>query len=141
MRQDDPRMRVILHDLQERAKELNCLYHVGELLAHPDWRLEQTFQAIVKVLPTGWQYPDLCSARIPFEDMAFEPSNFVSTPWTQSTNIVVQGQPAGTIEVAYREQLPTCDDGPFLKEERKLLETVAERIADAIMQRRLKAAF
>ena len=37
--------------------------------------------------------------------------------------------------------MPRSDEGPFLKEERKLIETVAERIASAVIQRRLKTAF
>ena len=37
--------------------------------------------------------------------------------------------------------MPKFDEGPFLKEERKLIETVADRIANHVMQRRLKAAF
>ncbi len=47
----------------------------------------------------------------------------------------------GTVEVSYREQMPRADEGPFLKEERKLIETIADRIAGHIMQRRLKTAF
>ena len=41
----------------------------------------------------------------------------------------------------YRQEMPNSDEGPFLKEERKLIETVAERIASSYIQRRLKAAF
>ena len=37
--------------------------------------------------------------------------------------------------------MPRSDEGPFLKEERKLIETIADRIAGHIMQRRLKSAF
>src|SRR6516225_12080316 len=37
--------------------------------------------------------------------------------------------------------MPRSDEGPFLKEERKLINTIGDRIADHIMQRRLKSAF
>ena len=37
--------------------------------------------------------------------------------------------------------MPKSDEGPFLKEERKLIETIADRIANHVMQRRLKTAF
>ena len=39
------------------------------------------------------------------------------------------------------ERCRRSDEGPFLKEERKLIETIAERIASAVTQRRLRAAF
>jgi pyruvate,water dikinase len=138
----DPKRRdILLHDLQERAKELNCLYQVGELLARSDWPIEQMLQAMISILPAGWQYPGLCQARITFEGTLFQPDNFVPSIWAQSVTIVVQDQPVGTIEISYREELPPCDEGPFLREERKLLQTIADRVADTIMQRRLKAAF
>ena len=53
----------------------------------------------------------------------------------------MQGERLGVVEVSYRRELPRSDEGPFLKEERKLIETIAERIGSAITQRRLKAAF
>ena len=53
----------------------------------------------------------------------------------------MQGETVGTVEVSYRQEMPRSDEGPFLKEERKLIETIAERIASAVTQRRLRAAF
>jgi pyruvate, water dikinase len=131
----------IVHALQERAKELNCLYQVGELLNQPHRDLEEIFRAIVEIIPGGWQYPGLCQARILLPDLTIAPPNFDVTPWVQSAHIVVQDEIVGTIQVSYREQMPRSDEGPFLKEERKLLEAIAERIASVVMQRRLKAAF
>jgi hypothetical protein len=131
----------MLHALQERAKELNCLYRVGELLNQTDLSLEQIFRGIIGVLPSGWQYPEACQARIVYEDIVVEPGNFQVTPWVQSGPIMVQGEEAGMVEISYRAEMPRCDEGPFLKEERKLIETIAERIASTITQRRLKAAF
>ncbi len=54
---------------------------------------------------------------------------------------MVRDQPAGRIEVFYIEQRPHADEGPFLKEERKLLDSIADRIGHAIQHRELKTAF
>src|SRR3954468_5475216 len=140
MNLEDPRGKIV-HALQERAKELNCLYQVGELLNQPHRDLEDIFRAIIEIIPGGWQYPGLCQARILLPDLKIEPSNFEVTSWVQSAHIVVQDEIVGTIQVSYREQVPRSDEGPFLKEERKLLEAIAERIASTVMQRRLRAAF
>ena len=131
----------MLHALQERAKELNCLYQVGELLSQSDRPLDEIFRGIIEVLPPGWQYPQECQARIIFEKLLIQRSDFQATPWVQQANIIVQGERLGVVEVSYRRELPRSDEGPFLKEERKLIETIAERIGSAITQRRLKAAF
>jgi hypothetical protein len=137
---DETQFTMILQALRERAKELNCLYRVDELLNEPDRPFEEIFRGIINILPKGWQYPDICEARIEFEEMVVQPPDFQTTPWVQSANIIVQGLPVGTVEVSYRQQMPRSDEGPFLKEERKLIETVAERIASVVVQRRLKAA-
>lgn len=131
----------LLHALQERAKELNCLYRVGELLNLHDAPMAEIIRGIVEVIPPGWQYPELCEAKITLEDTVVQSANFRATPWAQRANIVVQEEQIGAVEVAYREQLPRSDGGPFLTEEQKLLETIAERIGSTVMQRRLKLAF
>ena len=131
----------MLHALQERAKELNCLYRVGELLSQMDRPLEEIFGGIVEVLPPGWQYPNDCQARITFEQKVVQIPDYVVSPWVQEANIVVQGEVLGSVEVSYKSEMPRSDEGPFLKEERKLIDTIAERISSALTQRRLKAAF
>jgi pyruvate,water dikinase len=141
MSKDEAQVGVILRELQERAKELNCLYKVDELLNRPDLSLEEIFRAMIAVLPPGWQYPHECQARIIFEDQVIQPADFVPSEFIQRANIVAQGEIVGNVEVSYRAPLPKSDEGPFLKEERKLIETIADRIANHVMQRRLKTAF
>lgn len=131
----------MLHALQERAKELNCLYRVGELLSQSERPVDEIFRGIVEVLPPGWQYPHDCQARIIFEKRVIQTAEHSLSPWVQKGNIVVQGEVLGSVEVSYRREMPRSDEGPFLKEERKLIDTVAERISSALTQRRLKAAF
>ena len=141
MKPDEPQFGTMLHALQERAKELNCLYQVGELVSQSDRPLDEIFRDIIEVLPPGWQYPQECRARIIFETLIVQPPDFEVTPWVQRANIIVQSERLGVVEVSYRRELPRSDEGPFLKEERKLIETIAERIGSAVTQRRLKAAF
>jgi len=131
----------MLHALQERAKELNCLYRVGEILSQIDRPLDDIFRGIVEVLPPGWQYPHDCQAQISYEKRTVETSDYVVTPWVQKANIVVQGEVLGAVEVSYKREMPRSDEGPFLREERKLIDTIAERISSALTQRRLKTAF
>jgi hypothetical protein len=140
MKADETQFGTMLHALQERAKELNCLYQVGELLSKTA-TLEEIFQDIVEVLPAGWQHPHDCQARILFENLTIQTPNFEATPWVQRVDIVVQGESVGLLEISYRREMPKSDEGPFLKEERKLIGTIAERISSAISQRRLRAAF
>ena len=138
---DDTQFGSMVHALQERAKELNCLYQAGELLSQTGRPLEDILRDIIEVLPPGWQYPHDCQARILFENFVIEPPSFQPTPWVQKADIVVHGETIGSVEVFYRQEMPKSDEGPFLKEERKLIDTIAERIGSAVTQRRLRAAF
>jgi len=131
----------LLRTLKERAKELTCLYRADELLNQPDAPIDEILKAIAGILPDGWQYPNLCRCRIVFEGRVIQAHAFEPTGWVQSAAITVRSQPAGAVEIYYLQQAPDADEGPFLKEERKLIDTVAERIGSVITGRYLKAAF
>jgi pyruvate,water dikinase len=138
--QDKPVDRLI-HDLQERAKELNCLYKVQELLGNPKITLDEICRGIIKALPPGWQYPDICQAQIILEGKTFESPHFSKAPWEQSSDILVQDEPIGRISVYYTEERPREDEGPFLKEERKLIDTIAEQLGYYILNQQLREVF
>jgi hypothetical protein len=124
----------VLHALQERAKELSCLYNVDELLARPG-PLEEVLRQVVAALPAGWQHPAVCQARIVLGGQSFEHAGFTETAWTQSAPILVHGRAAGTLSVSYTQPQPPADEGPFLKEERRLIDTIAYRLSRFLEQR------
>ncbi len=127
----------ILDALQERAKELNCIYRVNEICNRPQASVDEIFRSVVEVLPPGWQWPAECQARIDVDDVVYAPPGWSRTPWAQSSPIRVQGEVVGTVEVSYRKETPASDEGPFLKEERKLIDTVAERLGELLLHRKL----
>jgi len=130
----------ILHDLQERAKELNCLYRVDEILARSDAATDDVLRALLAAIPHGWQFPDVCVARIQLANRVYEPAGFQPTPWVQSAPLLVQGEELGRVEVYYTEAMPGATDGPFLGEERRLLGTIAERLGSFLGRRQLQRA-
>jgi len=131
----------IIHSLQERAKELNCLYRIDDVLHRANASLDDVLRAAIAVIPAGWQFPAVCQARVVYQEKSFHPAGFAETPWMQSSPIVVSERTVGRVDVVYTSRMPEADEGPFLKEERKLLDTIAERIALAVQHRRLLAAF
>ncbi len=134
---DEQTIESILKDLTERAKELNCLYSVEEVLSHPKLPLTEVFRGVIDALPPGWQYPELCRARITCDGVQYESPSLVDTPWVQRAPIRVQGESIGMLEVFYAQAMPAADEGPFLREERKLIDTIAERLGNCILHHRL----
>ncbi|MCK5454108.1 MAG: pyruvate, phosphate dikinase, partial [Calditrichia bacterium] len=118
----------VVDALKERAKELNCLYSIEELLNDRKKDIEKVFQKVVDAIPPGWQYPDVCQAIIDYRGQRFKTSEFSRTPWMIQTLIKVQDETVGKIEVFYTKERIAADEGPFLKEERRLIDHIAERL-------------
>ena len=124
----------VLHTLQERAKELACLYRVDEILAREGVSTDEAMHAILSALPAGWQFPEACFARATLGERVYEPENFRVTPWCLAATIGRQGQANGRLEIYYTRDFPAFDEGPFLQEERKLLDTIAARISNFVLR-------
>jgi len=131
----------LIHDLKERAKELNCLYKVQELLSTPEISIDEICQGIIDILPPGWQYPDVCQAKIDYAGKTYQSPGFREALWVQSADILVQEEKVGNISVYYTEERPVSDEGPFLKEERKLINTIAEQFGFYILHEQLRTVF
>ena len=114
--------------LKERIKELNCLYAITQLAEKHADSMENFLPDVVTVLPPSWQFSDITEARITFEGRIYQTPQFRDTENQQSARIQIHGEEAGTVTVTYLESCPDAFEGPFLREERALLEAVAERI-------------
>lgn len=131
----------VIHLLEERAKELNCLYTVEDLLNSSDTPMEVIASGIIAAIIKGWQYPLHCRARITIGEREYMSDNFQLTKWKLSADIKVQDEIAGKLEVFYAIELPIVDEGPFLKDEKKLLSTIADRLGHYLLHSRLRDVF
>jgi len=118
--------------LRERIKELDCLYTLTRLIVKHENSLEKILQGTVDLLPVSWQYPEITCTRIRYREQVFQSSNFKSTQWKQKAPIIISGLKEGAVEVYYLRKKPHQDEGPFLKEERLLIDAVSNRIAKAV---------
>ena len=84
-------------DLKERAKELNCLYEIQELLNNPNKTIEDVCTGIVEAIPPGWQFPEVCHAKLTYRDSVYNTTAFSESPWSQCTEIKVQDEVVGNI--------------------------------------------
>ncbi len=118
--------------LDERLKELNCLYGISRLVESVK-DLDTILQGIVNLIPDSWQFPKISVARLDVGDRSYRTADHCRQDCHEcyqdnlSSSIVLHGQPVGQIRVCYLEKMPEADDGPFLREEAELLNSVAER--------------
>lgn len=120
------------HALGERVKELRCLYAMSSLVEKHGSSLDKILSGIVEVIPPAWQYPEISCARIKVGDQVFVSEHFRKTRWRQSANIMVKEKKAGALDVFYLERRPDVAEGPFLKEERSLINSLAEHIGEIV---------
>ncbi|MFC1867682.1 PAS domain S-box protein [Thermodesulfobacteriota bacterium] len=120
------------HHLGERVKELNCLYGISNLVEKPDISLEEILVGTVALIPPSWQYPEITCSRIILDSKEYRTENYKETNWRQSSDILLNGERVGTVDVNYLEKRPEIDEGPFLKEERSLINVIAERMGRII---------
>lgn len=123
------------HDCHERVKELTCLYGIARIIGMPELTLDEMLLNIAALLPPAWQYPHITTARILVDEKVYELPNFKQGVHSQVSEIIINGKVRGTVEVYYLEEKPFLYEGPFLIEERQLIDAVARVIALLIDRR------
>jgi len=118
----------ILHELKERQKELRCLYEISALLKSIEEPVEDLLHQVLDVIPEGYQFPDICRAKISLGDIVVQHEDFIETELKQSTNITADGEIAGEIQVAYIKKIKSETEGIFLNEEKKLIDAISNEI-------------
>ncbi|NMC58434.1 MAG: PAS domain S-box protein [Candidatus Methanofastidiosa archaeon] len=119
---------LLLDNLKERVKELNCLYDIAKVNEIPKITLDQLFQKVVDKIPLGWKYPEITCSRIKFENQEIKTINFTETKWKLESPINAYNDVVGKLEVFYLEERPELEEGPFLTAEKKLVIAIAERL-------------
>ncbi len=121
--------------LRERVKELTCLCKIATLSKELERPVDEILQDIVNLLPAAWQYPSIAHARIIIDNREIKSMNYLGGKDLLTADISVEGVSRGSLEIAYTELMPELDEGPFLVEERNLINAVAVQIALIIEQR------
>ncbi len=112
-----------------RGRDLECLYALSSVLRQTQLPLADRCKQLLAVVPKGFQYPGICRTEITLKDQTISAKGYKETPWVLAAEIPGPDGPRGSVKVCYLEQRPTCAEGPFLLEERKLVNFLARRLA------------
>jgi CheY-like chemotaxis protein len=126
-----PEFSRLLHNQRERVKELSCINQTTNILKE-NKPVEETLQQIVLLLPAAWQYPEYTAARIGFMGKTFESIDFQESKWKMIQQFTTIDNEIGTIEIFYTKEFRKEFEGPFLKEERDLIQNIASLITGYI---------
>ena len=130
----DERQRLV-HRLGERVKELTALHGTVRLLQDRTRPLEEVLTQVAVLLPPAWQYPDVAVARIRLNGISVATPGFRETPWIQRASVATSSGRQGFVEVAYLQEKPAETEGPFLVEERHLIDSLADSLSSYLTRR------
>jgi PAS domain S-box-containing protein len=116
----------LLQDLRERVKELEVLHQMARLLQNEQKPIEALLPEITPILPPAWKHDEVAAARIIFDGAEYTTSNFSSTPWKLQAGFTTPEGKHGALEVVYLKEMPDEVEGPFLADERRLINSLAE---------------
>ncbi len=114
--------------LNERVKELNCLYKISQLVETPGISDKHFFQGVVDLIPPAFQHSNITVCKLIINDKEFLTKNFTQTDWALHQDIVINNVKAGVIDVYHIKAIPETKDQQFLDEEKSLLNAVAEHL-------------
>jgi len=118
----------IIHALRERVKELAALHSTVCVLQDDRLSTKEVLDRVVKLIPPAWQYPKLTVSRIIVGNCESRTRGFRNTRWLQSCDFRISPEISGRIEIYYLEKRPKETEGPFLAEERNLINSLADML-------------
>ncbi|MBU2515559.1 PAS domain-containing sensor histidine kinase [bacterium] len=124
--------------LEKRVKELDCLFSVSFLMENETMPIDETLQKITGLVPLAWLYPETACARIRLHEREYKTPNYLPTEWFQKSPIYQQQDTIGSLEVGYLEKKPDLFEGPFLREERDLIDALSLRIGRFIERKKME---
>jgi len=133
-------------ELQERVKELNCLYSISHLV-EAEKSISEIMQETADLIPGAWQHPEVTACRITLDGVRYLSGNECGTSCEECSHpcmsqpVMVNGSPAGEVRVCYTAEMPAADEGPFLQQERELINDIADRLGMIVGYKRTMEAY
>jgi PAS domain S-box-containing protein len=124
--------------LDQRIKELSCLYGFSQLIETENLSLDDICNGLVNLIPSAWQNSEFTCARLVYGGHEFSTANYKETRLQQSIDIIVAGSKTGTLSVGCLDERPEAGKSPFLKEELQLLHALGQRLGRVIERKNME---
>ncbi len=114
--------------LVERMKELNCLQQLGKIVDEAGQDRDELLERAVAILPPSWLHDQDAVGQIQLDEQVWQTDAIERCAAVLEAPLAVDGVFRGRIAVGYRSEQPPAQEGPFLAEERALIDALAARI-------------
>ncbi len=126
------------HNLNNRIKELNCLYTISKLIKEQDISVEEISKGIISLIPLACKYPEATCARLIWEGQEFKTGNYEETTQKLVRDIIVGGKQIGSLEVGCLREGPENSPELSLGEDINLINTIAAQLGEIIRYKRVQ---
>jgi formate hydrogenlyase transcriptional activator len=134
------RAKGVLYDLGERVKELTALHQTARLLENEQLGVSELLAQIAALLPPAFQYPEITQACVRYGDAEVRTPGFADAPWRLTKVFETRNGTTGALDVVYLQERPPAAEGPFLREERHLIDSLADMVCATLDKRAADAA-
>lgn len=114
--------------LQERVKELECLYELSRIALEDENNLEAILSKTILIMPKAMQHPKFAESRIVIGKDIHATPKFNKSVHKLSAALMLGKSIRGKVEVGYRRKIKS-NKAPFLPEEKKLIRVVASELS------------
>jgi hypothetical protein len=118
----------LIYQYRLRISQLDTLYRISKIHENKDISLEAA------LIPGSLQHPDIAVARLTVEDREYSTALKGEPDYRYSAIIQSYGIILGTLSIGYTEPAPKEYNGPFLEEEIKLVNLIAETVSRIVEQ-------
>ncbi len=129
---DDEKLKILAFQYTERLKEQKLLLDATRILGDTSLTLEDAIRRVLRDIPDAFQYPDICEASFESATVQEKTGRYKKTPWSLSVEMTASDGHPCVLEVVYLEEKPIQDEGPFLREERALINALADIMLVAV---------
>ena len=124
----------LIGTLQEREKELDCLYRIQRLTLTPNLPFETVVEKVVEEVGVGWQHPETTGCCVDYFGRRYASSKFDQKAPQLIEPLRRGGREIGSICVS---DCGLASSETFLTEERILLETISWLLSNFVAWRHL----
>lgn len=116
------------YSLNERIKELKTIYQVNAFLQNEEFSQDELFDNIVKALPKGFQFIDICHAKLEYDGRIWKTKGYKPSIYKLKSSFETLDNKHFEIEVVYDDQIINAEKPVFMREEYDLIYAVKELI-------------
>jgi methyl-accepting chemotaxis protein len=129
---NDEKLKILSSQYTERLKEQRILLEFTRVLGDTSLDFEDAIRRVIRDIPDAFQYPEICEASFEYRTVKEKTGRFVKTPWSLTVEMTASDGHPCSLEIVYLEERPVMDEGPFLKEERRLADALGEIMLIAV---------